>query len=73
MEVTIALDGKPFRIFKGTVKHEEPELVIAEVTKQIICQTFRPGTKASFQASDNLIPIENRIKAVKQVRKRAKS
>ena len=73
MEVTITLDGKPFRVFKGTAKHEEPELVIAEVTKQIICQTFKPGTKASFQASDDLIPIENRIKAVKQVRKKGKN
>ncbi len=70
--MTIKIDGKTFRTFKGTTKHEEAELVIAEVMKQVICQTFKPGTKASFRASDDLIPIENRIKAVKQVRKRGK-
>ncbi len=70
--MTITLDGKEFWDFSGTTKHKDEKLVIAEILKQVIRNVFKSDRKASFRESKELIPIENRIRKIKQVAEQEK-
>jgi hypothetical protein len=70
--VTITLDGKKFWSYEGTTKHSEKRLVIAETVKKVIRNVFKSDRKASFRESKELIPIENRIRKIKQVAEQEK-
>lgn len=70
--LALTVDGQKFWSFNGTTKHAEERLVIAEVIKQVIRTIFKSDRKASFRESKELIPIENRIKKIKQVSEQEK-
>lgn len=72
VNLTITLEGKNFWSYEGTTKHSEKKLVIAEIVKKVIRNVFKSDRKASFRESKELIPIENRIKRIKQVPKQEK-
>ena len=71
--MTITLDGKKFWSYEGTTKHSEKRLVIAETVKKVIRNVFKSDRKASFRESKELIPIENRIRKIKQVAEQEKN
>lgn len=65
--MTITIDGKKFWNYEGTTKYTDKRLVIANISKQVIRKVFKADVKASFRESKELIPIENRIRKIKQV------